>query len=652
MSTRQHSRKTARQNSTDHDRKSKSQYHRTLRYELLEDRRLLAVVTVTTLADMVDFNDGKISLREAIFATNTVPGADTIDFAPSLTAGGPATILLTQGELRVSDSLTINGPGASLLTVDATGNDATPAIKDGKGSRVFNINDGRSLTQSEVTIVGLSLTGGDVTGIGGAISSSEILSLIDSTVSGNSARTGGGIYSGDFSNGKKLTIIRSVIQNNSAVANGGGVFASGSDGLVEMSDSVVSNNTAGVVGSGGGVFVAGGTMNINRTSIRGNSANRGGGGIQATGNLSINDSSITGNSSEVSSATVAVYGGGGVTAKGNLTIVATTISGNSSKSVGGGLFCSGTATIADCIITGNSAMDSGGGVVLGTGKITVTNGAIRGNSAGGGGGGISSNGSLVVANSEITGNFANGVAQNSSYRDGGGIRCIGSLLLFGTTISGNSSKYDGGGIWSGLNTNVAITNSTISGNSAGTGGGVWVTSGASIAHSTIVSNSAQVLGGGFFVQSATLEVQLSIVAQNSAPVGRNLTGLIGTMIVPRYSLIGWNAESGLAEAPVGAPDADGNLIGGPMHGAISPMLGPLADNGGIALPDESHVFMHALLPGSPAISAGDPAAVAGAGGVPLNDQRGAPFTRVYGGRIDIGAFEFQPAGGLAGDFNR
>ena len=42
----------------------------------LEDRRLLAVVTVNTVADSIDFTDGKTSLREAIFATNTVPGAD------------------------------------------------------------------------------------------------------------------------------------------------------------------------------------------------------------------------------------------------------------------------------------------------------------------------------------------------------------------------------------------------------------------------------------------------------------------------------------------------------------------------------------------------------------------------------------------------
>src|SRR4029079_10316214 len=74
-------------------------------------------------------------------------------------------------------------------------------------------------------------------------------------------------------------------------------------------------------------------------------------------------------------------------------------------------------------------------------------------------------------------------------------------------------------------------------------------------------------------------------------------------------------------------------------------LWPLADNGGPTL-------THALLPGSPAINAGDPAAAAGVDGVPMTDQRGAPFTRVYGGRIDIGAFELQPTDYILGDFNR
>jgi hypothetical protein len=72
-------------------------------------------------------------------------------------------------------------------------------------------------------------------------------------------------------------------------------------------------------------------------------------------------------------------------------------------------------------------------------------------------------------------------------------------------------------------------------------------------------------------------------------------------------------------------------------------LGPLLFNGG-------DVPTHALLPDSPAIDAGDPDAIAGAGLIPYDDARGEGFTRVFDGggeagpQIDIGAFELQSTG--------
>jgi hypothetical protein len=60
-------------------------------------------------------------------------------------------------------------------------------------------------------------------------------------------------------------------------------------------------------------------------------------------------------------------------------------------------------------------------------------------------------------------------------------------------------------------------------------------------------------------------------------------------------------------------------------------LGPLQNNGG-------PTFTHALLPGSPAIDAGNPSFTP----PPNYDQRDCPFLRVFGSRIDVGAFESQP----------
>jgi hypothetical protein len=131
----------------------------------------------------------------------------------------------------------------------------------------------------------------------------------------------------------------------------------------------------------------------------------------------------------------------------------------------------------------------------------------------------------------------------------------------------------------------------------------------------------------------------------------DIAGLLGSAIAPRYSLIGTNLGSGLTEAPVGSPDTIRNLIGGSAFGhQIDPKLGPLVNNGGPVFLDGTKLLTQAPMPGSPAINAGDPSVLAGVGGVPLNDQRGTPFTRVFGGRIDMGTVESQP-NPLAGDYN-
>src|SRR5262249_43187238 len=123
---------------------SRPTHARQLSLDQLEDRRMLSgnPIVVTTLTDSTNLNDGVTSLREAIFAANTVPGVDSIAFAPTLTAGGPAKIVLTLGELKITEGLTITGPGADRLTIDASGNDTTPGVADAKGTDIFNINDG------------------------------------------------------------------------------------------------------------------------------------------------------------------------------------------------------------------------------------------------------------------------------------------------------------------------------------------------------------------------------------------------------------------------------------------------------------------------------------------------------------------------------
>jgi hypothetical protein len=81
---------------------------------------------------------------------------------------------------------------------------------------------------------------------------------------------------------------------------------------------------------------------------------------------------------------------------------------------------------------------------------------------------------------------------------------------------------------------------------------------------------------------------------------------------------------------ISSDDGGGYLSGPGDQINTDPMLGPLQDNGG-------PTFTHALLPGSPAINAGDPNFVP----PPYYDQRGPGFDRVRSNRIDVGAFEVQ-----------
>jgi CSLREA domain-containing protein len=505
MATRRRARQAARRRHRLAQRgqtgRSKTFYRRTPGYEPLEDRRLLALVTVNTLSDTVDLTDGLTSLREAIFATNLVAGADRIDFAPSLTAGGPATISLTHGQLRITDDLNVDGPGVNLLTLDATGSDPTPDENNGDGSQIFHVDDASLGTLRDVFISGLTLTGGDVHGRGGAILSSENLAVLESRLIGNAAVAGDALtvsYGGAIAQlGGNLTVSDTTIVNNSGDF-GGGIYFEGGSLLVTLG--VIAENT-GL--SGAGIYVAGGSGEIRASSIRNNLA----------GAFSL---------------------GGGLYNSGRLRIEATTISGNSAD-FGGGIF---------------SRTDS--------------------------------------TNMELT-------------------------LIVNSTISGNTAFSRGGGVRNAYG-ETRIEFSTITSNTAPPGQGSGVAS------------------RGY--TSATTRVTHSIIAGNTGSDVDFATGTTNTFDSHGYNLIGTGSA-------IGAFTDDGDRVG-----VANPLLGPLADNGGPPLPGGNKLLTHALLPGSPAINAGDLNAKAGIGGVPLYDQRGEPFSRVVNGRIDIGAFEYQAASDL------
>jgi len=151
---------------------------------------------------------------------------------------------------------------------------------------------------------------------------------------------------------------------------------------------------------------------------------------------------------------------------------------------------------------------------------------------------------------------------------------------------------------------VTLTNSTVSGNGASLSGG-GLEGGGVIKNCTISSNG----NGG--ISTGGMEIGNTILNNNS-----------GTNIDDTATSLGYN---------ISTDDGGGDLTGPGDQINTDPLLGPLQDNAG-------STQTHALLPGSPAINAGDPNFIP----PPDYDQRGTPFVRVFNGRIDIGSFEVQP----------
>ena len=185
------------------------------------ERQSLGLIVDTTV-DETDgnYSPGDLSLREAIgLANGNIGFSDTISFDASLNY---QTITLRLGELQILDDVSIAGPGADLLTIDASGNDPTPDQNNGDGSRVFYVVDGIPGPTTDVSISGLTLTGGDLYGNGGAIFNEEDLLVQACTISNNSADSSGGIF--NFRG--NLTVTASRIRNNIVVANfaGGGIL--------------------------------------------------------------------------------------------------------------------------------------------------------------------------------------------------------------------------------------------------------------------------------------------------------------------------------------------------------------------------------------------------------------------------------------------
>ncbi|MFM8291238.1 MAG: beta strand repeat-containing protein, partial [Planctomycetia bacterium] len=307
--------------------------------EALEARRVLATITVDSLADNTTA-DAFTTLREAITTANASAEADTIVFASSLFTGGAGTITLGSGLPTIASAatggaLTITGPGAATLTVTANNGNF----------RVFQVVSGGNATLSGMTVTGVNSTGY------GAIQNAGTLTIDAVTVSNNYAGIGAaGILS---QSGSTLTVTNSLIANNTTPSYGGGLRV---HGTTTITNTVISGNAAGSEG-GGGLYNFSGNVSISNSTIRGNRTGAGGGnnwggGLASNGTMTIDACEISENA--------ATGDGGGVYSNLTLTITNSTISGNRAGGVGGGIINGRTLSVSQSTVADNTAAAGGG----------------------------------------------------------------------------------------------------------------------------------------------------------------------------------------------------------------------------------------------------------------------------------------------------
>lgn len=601
-------------------------------------------------------NEGNLTVKNSTFTNNNADYSGAIAVFPgsSLTVTGSTfsgnsanisggAIYNWYGNVDITNSTfgsnSANSGGAIFNDTDGTLSITDSTLEnntadDSDGGAIYNYAGTTILTRTTVK-------GNTAQDRGGGIKTESPLNITDSTLKDNNAGRGGAV----FNLNAPTFIAGSSVNTNIAYYDGGGIYSEG--GTVEVTSSSTVNGNTATTGDGGGIFVTGAAalLKLTGATLDLNTAGRDGGGVHVdTGSeFEITGGALTNNT--------AAQDGGGLKSKGSGGVTGTTLSGNGAGRNGGGVVFGGAGAsfIAESTVSNNTAAQDGGGISNEAGTLDVSNSSVRGNAASGYGGGIKNDtaatlnaladtwednqanndggaiynkGTLSISTSSVNNN-------TSSYRGGGISSSGGTTRLAATAMSGNVARRDGGAIAIQGGSASAITNSTVSGNTAGLdggeGGGIYTdhTGTLEIANVTLSGNTAPAnSGGGISHKNTTdpgsiLNLKNTIIANSPTGGDCKTTGTV----TGRNNLI---KDTG-ADACNLTDGANGNLIG------REPRLAPLASYSG---PTKTHKLEN----DSPAIDAGDQATCDDAAKVNKLDQRSQARDDL---QCDIGGFELR-----------
>ena len=609
-----------------------------------------------------DANSGAGSLRQVIIQADNNAGHDVITFDPAF-FNVPRTITLSGRDLVPKSSMTINGPGRDLLTIN--GNDLF---------RAFTVGPAVTLELNDLTM--------------DHCASSVDIFIRPSTLI--YPWEGGAIY-----NMGSVTLNRVTISNCHAfapsigivISRGGAIFNRGN---LTINDSILSNNTA-----------------LGSTETDVSSSTRAEGGAifnQYTGTVTINNSVLTENEARgVFSANVTAQPdnqvrGGAIFNLGTLTLDNTSLSSNISQALsdwtegmttrarGGAIYNDGSMNARNgCTFSGNIAYadtagigpgDAEGGAIFSYSgsSMSVEDSTFTGNKAESknvtigevrGGALLYDSGNGLIRNCQFTGNEVTAISSLDAEAYGGAVYNQGALSILNSSLTNNSTTGTsagnigsafGGGLYSSGPT--TLSNSTIVGNSCsgtgpmarGIGGGIFTESGTlTMRNSTVALNKSNGQDTGMFAGASgggletggfgTINIGNSIICGNSVTAS---TATFGPDLLGSVTSVGFNL--------IGNPTDTTGLIGSDLTGytpcaifldANSDSVIDLADLQIYGGSTETLALLEtgaATDAGSNALIPIDPATAA-----PFEtDQRGSGFARIFNGTVDIGAFEFHP----------
>lgn len=451
-------------------------------------------------AGVIVRESGTFSATNISFEANRATGPAATDGGGAIyaygTIGQLANATFTDNEANGASgsggAVFINGSDATITTATFTSNTANRA------GGAIELRGG-SLTLGNVDF--MTNDAGMSPGNGGAfhITGAGSADITGGTVTGNTAVEGGGFWnSSETMRVTGTTFTGNVASGDGATDNiqgGGAIYNEG--GLVVVVDVTATGNSAtGASGSGGAFLNGGGAFWVMMSTVSDNIARRAGGGFEDTGGTAVLVMSTFDGNTVVAGANPG--NGGAVHSGGGTVVVAGGTYSNNAAVEGGGLWTSGTMVItADETDLPDPMVP---GVVIPTiTPATISDNTARGNDADQGGGGLyaTPSGVFQVFEARILQNVANGTSGS-----GGGIFSAGDLLLEGTEVTGNRANRAGGGIEDAGGT-VRMTDVTLSNNeigvaAPGNGGGLHSGGGdVTIIRSTIVGNTA-VEGGGLW----------------------------------------------------------------------------------------------------------------------------------------------------------